>query len=331
VARSDDDVKQRLVIARVGWCDEYNGTPGDEPRNGGAWNDENIGSEFYNFLPEDGKLYGFVRIKGRTFRLDRVSPDVGDDAELKDVCVAWIAYLKEYGNVLVGWYRHATMFGEVQERDGPDYTFVANPSNGVLIDPNNRNVDVPKAKGAMGQSNICYARDNDGNLLKAPFFSQVRHAILTHKNSQVKRPNDPVDAADAVIRGQGFQLDVRFRKVIEMHAMARVKRLLGKTYDIVDDHSANSSYDLLARKGRVRHKIEVKGTTTDGEVVLLSRKECELASNERVDLYIVRNIKMTGDDDSPKAGGGAINVIKDWGSKRLPSKALGFAITVKGR
>ena len=133
----------------------------------------------------------------------------------------------------------------------------------------------------MGQANICYARDNDGKISRAPLFKDIRDTIIDDRGSGTDEGERSVEAADAVVRGQGFQYDVRFRILIERRAMALVRRYLKSRYDEVEDRSAECSFDYLARKGKSKRLIEVKGTTTPGDFVLMSRAECELAARER--------------------------------------------------
>ena len=55
------DITDRLVLARVGWCEFYNGTLGDEPVAGGTYNDSGAGSEWHNFRVIGGRVYGVTR------------------------------------------------------------------------------------------------------------------------------------------------------------------------------------------------------------------------------------------------------------------------------
>jgi hypothetical protein len=328
---SDTDVRQRLVVARVGWCSKYDGSPDDEPRKGGDWNREHIGSEHRNFLPYNGKLYGWVQPPGASLNLGRVGAVPDDARELADVCVAWIATRDGIGQVLVGWYRHAKMYATHDQHGKRGvYNFIAKSRDGTLLHPDDRRLQIPKGAGGTGQANICYARDNNGELIKGAFFDRVRATILKFGNGKARdSKNDAIHAADAVIRGQGFQYDVRFRRLIERHAMARVMKLLKQKYEAVEDRSSECSFDFLCRIGGKERLVEVKGTTTVGEIVLLSRAECELASRERVDLYVVRNIVIEDRDGKPKTIGGTVDTIPDWGRRGFHSKPLGFAVSIK--
>ena len=52
-----------VLFARIGWMRFYGGpVPGDErPIRGGAYNENNIGGEVYNFRVTKGHLYGFFK------------------------------------------------------------------------------------------------------------------------------------------------------------------------------------------------------------------------------------------------------------------------------
>jgi hypothetical protein len=210
------------------------------------------------------------------------------------------------------------------------YEFVCKLKDGELLRPDDRRLQVPKGKGGTGQANICYARDGVGKLAQGPFFDSVRRAILKHgKTTTPGNRSESLEAADSVVRGQGYQFDVRYRRIIEMHAMACVRKLLKKDYDEVEDRSSEASFDFLCRNGRAEHLIEVKGTTTAGDVVLFSRAECELAGRERVDLYVVKDIQIEDDGKTCRATGGAVSVYKDWGRRNFSCKPLGFAVSLK--
>jgi hypothetical protein len=327
----DADVRQRLVIARVGWCSKYDGSQDDEPRKGGGWNLENVGAEHRNFVPYAGRVYGWVQPPGSRLSLGRVEPAAADQDAIDDVCVAWIATRNGFGQVLVGWYRHTKMFAEYREHGKRGlYEFIANVKDSFLLKPDDRRLQIPKGKGGTGQANMCYARDLSGKLMHGAFFDSIRRTILGYgkRNVPVTR-DEALEVADAVVRGQGFQFDVRHRRLIELHAMARVKKLLKKSYGEVEDRSGECSFDYVCRNGTREVLVEVKGTTTHGKVVLLSRAECELAKEERVDLYVVKDIKIEADGKGVRAVGGSITVYKDWGSRKYSARALGFAVLLK--
>jgi hypothetical protein len=326
----DADVRERLVIARIGWCTTYSGDPEDPPRNGGSYNDTRVGLEHQNFRLYGDTYYGYARMNG-SLALSRVT---GRDAfesneeEVDDVCVAVIAKSPEGGQVLVGWYRHSKLYAEQQKhakRGG--YQWLSRTA--ILLNPEERKVAIPKGKGATGQANFTYTRAKGGELLTVPYLTAIRRAILDWKESDTPRI-DVVSNEDAIVRGQGFQSDVRYRTEIEAHSMRVVKRELRKRYANVHDVSAERSYDYLciSKNGRQR-KVEVKGTTTAGSSVLVSRREFELAKAEPVDLYILSDIKIVDQRGDVSATGGTLTLFNNWSALALDSKAVGYEITLR--
>lgn len=53
-----------LFFCNTGWMREYDGLDGDDLVNGGAYNDDEYGSEVCNFTVLRNKVYGFVRVNG---------------------------------------------------------------------------------------------------------------------------------------------------------------------------------------------------------------------------------------------------------------------------
>jgi hypothetical protein len=131
------------------------------------------------------------------------------------------------------------------------------------------------------------------------------------------------------VRGQGFQYDALYRRVIEARAMTVVQRELKKSYDTVEDYSKTASYDFLCRNGNGRPRvIEVKGTTTAGKAVLVSSNEYDLARRQRVDLYVVSNVQLRFDGDDVTAHGGSLTIHEDWGKNGYSVKPRGYAVTL---
>ena len=331
-ASPDEDVTERLVIARVGWCNAYNGDVADPPRNGGEFNSRGVGSEHQNFQQFGGKFYGYARPRGR-LNLPRMvgGADVTtEDDSAEDVCVALIATSGDLGQVLVGWYRHAEMYADMQDhRKRGYYHWTSKASDGHLLLLEQRTLVVPKGKNATGQANITYARDPDGSLQKRPYLKAIRKAILKPALARAIDIAVPSNE-DAIVRGQGFQQDVLYRTEIEQYSMKKVRKELLKRYETVKDVSKEQSYDYLCISAdNKQHKIEVKGTTTPGDSVLVSRLEFELANAESVDLYVLSEIDVIENDDETNLKGGRLTVYKNWSRCALDNKATGYKITLR--
>lgn len=114
---------------------------------------------------------------------------------------------------------------------------------------------------------------------------------------------------------QGFSASPKLRRAIELYAMAQATEYLINEGWTVSDVSSNKPYDLLCNRKGVTLFVEVKGTTTIGEQILLTRNEVQHAKNNQpnVALFIVSQVKVekNGDDDFIVTGGNN-NFIHPW-------------------
>ena len=114
--------------------------------------------------------------------------------------------------------------------------------------------------------------------------------------------------------GQGFLLDPRIRRAIELHAMTRARAYFEERRATVRDVSANSPYDLQCLlDGREIH-VEVKGTTGAGLTVLLTANEVAHArsTSPNAVLYILAEVIVDGREAQVIASGGREIVIDPW-------------------
>jgi len=112
-------------------------------------------------------------------------------------------------------------------------------------------------------------------------------------------------------RRQGFNISPKARRAIEELAVDRAKHhfeaqgyaveVFGKPFDL-----------RCAKPGTVLH-VEVKGTTTTGEEILLTPNEVRFANDHSSSmiLFIVSRIQLSG-SDHPIASGGVATEIRPW-------------------
>lgn len=118
----------------------------------------------------------------------------------------------------------------------------------------------------------------------------------------------------AKLRGQGFVSNPEQRKAVERCAMVAAKAYLEDLGFRVEDTSAIKPYDLLARKGGDELFVEVKGTTTAGEEIVLTFNEVEHARQHRTQsvLFILAEVEVHDGSDGPIAVGGTRHVLWPW-------------------
>ncbi|MFH1542896.1 MAG: hypothetical protein ABIE84_07410 [bacterium] len=165
----------QMIFLNTAWMTDYRGiTREDGPMHGGEYITENeFGSEIFNFLPFEGYLYGYVqppRGGGSNPRgiinIERMGASWLDES-LNGILVIWVARSESLGSVIVGWYKDATVFGEVQappansnriyDGEGVEYYVKTKAENGFLIPASERKFKIPRGKGWMGQANTWYA------------------------------------------------------------------------------------------------------------------------------------------------------------------------------
>ena len=86
-----------------------------------------------------------------------------------------------------------------------------------------------------------------------------------------------VEKAFARSAGQGFGYTPEQRKALEDHAMAAAKRHFKRAGYKVDDVSSSRPYDLRCLRNEKELHVEVKGTTTSGEAIVLTNNEVKHA------------------------------------------------------
>ncbi|OLR95302.1 hypothetical protein BJP25_07260 [Actinokineospora bangkokensis] len=113
-------------------------------------------------------------------------------------------------------------------------------------------------------------------------------------------------------RGQGTGLTTAEKLAVERRAVNEATAYLeGEGYTVVDV-GATQSYDLDARRGDEHLFVEVKGTTSAGEEVILTRAEVELNAREHPNTMLVVVSEIALDRSGPTATGGHLRVHHPW-------------------
>jgi hypothetical protein len=126
------------------------------------------------------------------------------------------------------------------------------------------------------------------------------------------------------------QMSSADKKLIEERAVAvAIGHLKELGYTSIKDVGATHSYDLDASLNGESHCIEVKGTMSLGDKVVLTRNEIFLHRQEfpRNGLLVVSEIKLEK-SEVPKASGGVIRFIPAWKIEDEDLSALGYDYVV---
>ncbi|MEU7865321.1 DUF3883 domain-containing protein [Dactylosporangium sp. NPDC049140] len=89
---------------------------------------------------------------------------------------------------------------------------------------------------------------------------------------------------------------------------------------------ATESFDIIARNGTDELSIEVKGTTSLGESVILTRNEVDLHRKRYPNnaLFIVHSIVLDRSKAGPTATGGVVVERRPWVISDADLKVLAF-------
>lgn len=318
----------KVLFARTGWMTYYAGPQkGDKrPIGGGGYNKNDIGHEQCNFLDVHGHLYGYFQPSMQTtsVNLQRVGAKSGA-AYLDKVLVVWIA-----SGRVIGWYDGARLFAKPQDpkgaanrmRNGFKYFCTIPTSQAVLLPTGNRPKIIPQGiKGGMGRTNIRYPRDLNGKLAVEQWMLDVVDWIQNYEGANLliephveadDRIQDELFKEKAKAKAQGWGGTPAERKAVEELAMKRAQRHFEKKGYRVK--VLGKPYDLECKKGRKTLYVEVKGTTTAGEGIFLTKNEVEFARKHirNVALYVLNSVALERAGSKPMVSGGKPKVYLPW-------------------
>jgi len=113
--------------------------------------------------------------------------------------------------------------------------------------------------------------------------------------------------------GQGFGLSQPERAAVEKRAMDAARELYEDAGWKVIDKSGSSPFDFLATRGKEDRYIEVKGTTGEGESIVLTHGEVKHVRAKRTSsaLVVVAQIKISKPGSDYVGSGGVVTVHED--------------------
>lgn len=272
----------RMLFCNIGWAKHYDGRPGDLPRRGGSYNNENIGHEICNFAPYQGKVFGYVQVKDRgQIRIERLG--ASKDAESVDgITVVWTAAPDGGGTAIVGWYKNATVYRHRQllasrskrhEKNNISvYRVVAYEKDAELLSIDDRyDLMIPRGKGGIGQSPIWYADrpENKATVERVAAYIQGGIQPLTDVDEQ-RVAFEGNERLSAHLRRERKRHIVEMKKREVLQATGRL-RCEACGFDFKEVYGA-----LGARFCEVHHRVPlhqadgIVKTTTDDLAIMCS-------------------------------------------------------------
>lgn len=353
---------QKVLFARVGYMKKYEGPqPGDlKPIGGGSYNKTELGNEAFNFKDIDGVCYGYFQptvkknFAHSTITLERIVRGSAGQAKVDEVTVVFFStHPTKREALVVGWYRNATVYHAYQpaigraasERKNFRFNLRCASKDAVLLDEEDRFVlyetggESPKG-GKPGQANAFYLLNPRGepkndlaNL--SPWVTKALRKIAKYRGEQPPSTNAGLEtAAEKELHrgtGQGRQMDAVARKVVETLAMEKAKAYYEGRQYVVEDVSLSKPYDFECRIGRRILRVEVKGTTTKGATVILTRNEVASARNYPTELFLLHSIKLKRTPE-PTASGGIRRILSaNWapGDDALTPTAFEYKLPIR--
>lgn len=266
-----------LLCLRIGYMARYDGP--DDISGGGAYvRKHGVGGEVFNFKPSRGLCYGYAMSRNsagiRLGLLDRSrSWTVGD--ELDGVDVVFMARRPGHGQVVVGWYRGATVFhrqyrvrrGKIPGMEQParQYLCVLDKGGATLLPEKARTFGVPSAntgvKGFPGQSNVWYPGRHSGRPNVQMFVSRLRRYIASTDGKNLP-PDERCGTGNS--KRPAKRSDAAHNAAVESAAVeAAWAHLEDKGFSVTSVETDNRGWDLEARKGSCVLRVEVKGHSGD--------------------------------------------------------------------
>ncbi|MEE3852776.1 DUF3883 domain-containing protein [Gordonia sp. LSe1-13] len=157
-----------------------------------------------------------------------------------------------------------------------------------------------------------------------PAYLSLLERLGLARSGSLAGVGEPPEVGDAIAaveevsnprRKGGRRFSAAENKAIEVHAVNLTRSYFEEQLGYAtEDVGATESYDVLATNGQETVKVEVKGTTTDGAAILLTKNEVDLhvSGHPSNALAIVRNILLDRSGGQPVAAGGTLELTKPW-------------------
>lgn len=298
---------KNILLARIGWMKFYAGSQkGDErPIGGGEYNEENVGGEVVNFKNINGHVYASFVCGPNGLKLERINPDCKTD-QLKNATLVFCARKPPgygQGQVVIGWYKNATLYRNFQKIGNRSWIAAkCETKNAVLLPTYNRNCMVPSGEGSIGQKNISYLYNHTGKFIRKRWFKSVSEFIHNYDGPNILHdPDEELQSSEnfelnyelVKSSSQGFSIDPKSRKYVELHAMNSAIRYYKNKGFIVKNISSTSSCDLMCDKGKKRIYVEVKGSQLGISKIILTKNEVRFIKQKKgsIHLFLKENIR----------------------------------------
>jgi hypothetical protein len=276
------------IFLRIAWMKYYKGVTENDIPSGAGWYVDiyRDGGEVYNFYPIGNYYYGYARIQdGRNLKIEKVGA-LKYAPNVENVTIILFAKNPDTGGqYIVGWYKHATLYREVQqlqnrEFDSKSYLCKAKITDGYLLPVEDRIYEVV----GPGQTNAWYPAEHK----KSDFFYKLK-AYIENPSAYIKNKRRHTDERRA------WQPDIEKRKQIEIAAMSTVAEYFElRNYIVTYKHNEKLGWDLEAVLEKKTLQLEVKGLAGEFECIELTPNEYANCKRSSYRICVVSNALNEG-------------------------------------
>jgi hypothetical protein len=200
-----------------------------------------------------------------------------------------------------------------------------------LVDPDNR---IPTDELEKEFPSANWRPQASGQLIDEGIARKILERFVDHVSHFGLDNPEFLDASDAVVESAGRKFKSKpekrlssiQRKAIELRAMKLARQALrDEGWKVIRDMSANNSFDFLCERPSRKLYVEVKGTTSNGQQVVLTRNEVELHRSKAPNnaLIIVKGIKLSGKGRAT-ATGGSVHKFQPWLISKNALTVIGY-------
>lgn len=255
-----------ILFFRVGYMEKFDG-PDEIHYAGTDLLNHGESGEMWNFREEVGRCYGFVwstNFAGIDLsRLDNsITWETND--ELNGVDIVFISKTPPHGQVIIGWYRNATVFHkkyrirpinqDLGERERLHYLCEVDSENAVLLPETERTYGIPHGAGFPGTSHVWYA-DTDSEEV-AEFLVNVKNYI---NQNHAPNPEADINGNRGGWRPPNKELIARIEQAAIDKVWTYYEKIQKPKYKLKSVEMDNRGWDLEAKRNRETLYLEVKG------------------------------------------------------------------------
>ena len=240
-------MSEPIILIKSAWMDYYDGRVGDAVIGAHAYVQQTgSGAEVNNFRKRNGFYYGYGPFNNSSMALHKYIIGVKPGAKfVDDVTVVWIAKAPDSrGVVVVGWYQHARLYAKYHYSGSSNLPSLARAkvSDCYRIPPDDR---MFKIERSIRSGSVWYALD------RVQLKKDVRKLIAGSYQEPTSLSANRRNSTD---RDQVLAVERAAIKAVERHYEKR-------GFVIESRERENEGWDLLAKRGNITLRLEVKGTS----------------------------------------------------------------------